>query len=155
MMLVTEATPSQDDSLLQQLVAQGQSQNQLQQSDFLSLMIAQLQNQDPLNPLEDQEFMNQITQFNILEQVTAFNDSLLQMQAYQATNLIGKHVAGFVDMGVTAEGDVVEVILINNTATLVLDDGTLMPLAGVVRVLPGEDPGELPPVVPPTTDPAP
>jgi len=138
-MQVNGVASSDRDQLIQELVERGQRQNELQQSDFLSLMIAQLQNQDPLKPLNDQEFISQVTQFNILDEVTAFNDSLQAMQAFQSTSLIGKHVEGFTDVGTFVDGTVVEVILTNNTADLVLDNGQMLKLKDVLRVLPGAD----------------
>lgn len=139
-MQVNGAATSDLDRLVQDLVERGQRQNELQQSDFLSLMIAQLQNQDPLKPLNDQEFISQVTQFNILDQVTAFNESLQAMQAFQATSLIGKHVEGFTELGAFVDGTVVEVILTNNTADLVLDGGQILKLKDVIRVLPDATP---------------
>ena len=130
------STASDPQQLISELLAKSRAKEKLQQSDFLKLMSTQLQHQDPLNPLNDQDFIGQITQFNILDQVTAFNDALLKMQAFGATNLIGKHVEGFLDSGTHVEGDVVEVILDGDGAVLVLDDGSHLPLDGVLRVLP-------------------
>lgn len=138
-MQVNDTLAAQHNQLLAELATQGQNKDKLQQSDFLMLMIAQLQNQDPLSPLSNEEFVGQITQFNILNEVTTFNQSLARMEAFQATGLIGQYVEGFIDIGVMAEGKVVEVILGLDTATLVLEDGTLMPLAGLLRVLPPGD----------------
>ncbi len=129
-----------------ELVEQGRTKNQLQQSDFLMLMVAQLQHQDPLDPVSDAEFLSQITQFNILDEVKAFNAALASMEAFQATGLIGKRVEGILEQGGVVQGEVVEVILLNDTATLVLDTGHTLSMAGLVRVLP--------PAVPDTAAPA-
>lgn len=46
----------------------------LGQDDFLLLLVTQLSNQDPLNPLEGQEFAAQLAQFTSVEQLVAIND---------------------------------------------------------------------------------
>ncbi|MBU0472777.1 MAG: flagellar hook capping protein [Bacteroidetes bacterium] len=43
---------------------------------FLELMIAQLQNQDPMNPMDGTEYAAQLAQFTSLEQLTNLNDSM-------------------------------------------------------------------------------
>jgi len=48
------------------------------QDDFLTLLVKQLENQDPLNPMENQEFAVQLAQFSQLEQLTQIKDSLAQ-----------------------------------------------------------------------------
>lgn len=80
------------------------SQNSLDKDDFLNLLITQLTHQDPMNPLEDQEFIAQLAQFSSLEQMNNMNDSLqesldvdyMQMQTINntmATSLIGREVS--------------------------------------------------------------
>lgn len=66
---------------------------------FLKLLVTQLQNQDPLNPLDDKEFIAQLAQFSSLEQMTNISDgikSLTEKTAQQdmlsAVNYIGKEV---------------------------------------------------------------
>lgn len=67
--------------------------------DFLNLLVAQLQHQDPLNPLEGTEFTAQLAQFTSLEQLNNINSNLESLQDYQASiknaqalDLIGKTV---------------------------------------------------------------
>jgi flagellar basal-body rod modification protein FlgD len=67
--------------------------------DFLKLLIAQLQNQDPLKPLDNQEFAAQLATFNSLDQLIGINQKLDGMQSQQgilgqlgAVSLIGKEI---------------------------------------------------------------
>jgi flagellar basal-body rod modification protein FlgD len=69
------------------------------QDAFLQLLIVQLQNQDPLDPLDNQEFIAQLATFNSLDQLASINKKMDVVQAGQlmlgqlgTTSLIGKEV---------------------------------------------------------------
>lgn len=75
------------------------SGEQVTRDDFLKLLIAQLQNQDPLSPLDNQEFAVQLATFNSLEQLLGVNEKLEGLQNKQlltsqlnSAALIGKEV---------------------------------------------------------------
>ncbi|MDY6843857.1 MAG: flagellar hook assembly protein FlgD [Thermodesulfobacteriota bacterium] len=66
--------------------------------DFLKLLIAQIEYQDPLDPMKDIEFTAQLTQYSQLEQLFNVNDNLQNLEAYQSlvnsaqtVNFIGKN----------------------------------------------------------------
>jgi len=69
---------------------------QLTQQDFLSLLVTQLSNQDPMNPQEDKEFIAQMAQFSALESQTK---SSLAMSQLQGAALIGKTIDGHQTVG--------------------------------------------------------
>ncbi len=71
----------------------------LGKDDFLNLLVAQLKNQDPLEPMESTEFTAQLAQFTSLEQLGNINDNLEYMKFYQASlsrsqavNFVGKTI---------------------------------------------------------------
>lgn len=84
--------------------------NQLGKDDFLKLLITQLSNQDPTNPMENTEFIAQMAQFSSLEQMTNMNESFGRMASMinssQAATTIGKTVE--IDVGDTTTRGVVE-----------------------------------------------
>lgn len=84
--------------------------NQLGKDDFLKLLITQLSNQDPTNPMENTEFIAQMAQFSSLEQMTNMNESFGRMASMinssQAATTIGKIVE--IDAGDTTTRGVVE-----------------------------------------------
>lgn len=51
----------------------------LGQTDFFQILSAQLANQDPLNPMEDKEFIAQMAQFSSLDQMKSMNSSMTQL----------------------------------------------------------------------------
>ena len=72
--------------------------------DFLTLLVAQLQNQDPLNPDDPTEFTAQLAQFSSLEQLFSLNESMDNLSEANASsdrfatlNTIGKDVAYYSD----------------------------------------------------------
>lgn len=71
----------------------------LGQDQFLTLLVAQLQNQDPLNPADATEFTSQLAQYSELEQLFNLNDAMDELtattsksQSISALNLIGQDV---------------------------------------------------------------
>lgn len=81
--------------------------NALDQQDFLKLMTVQMQNQDPLKPMENTEFFSQIAQFSTVSGIGKLQDSfstlagqLTSNQSLQAAALIGHDVLVASDAGV-------------------------------------------------------
>jgi len=58
----------------------------LGKDDFLKLLVAQLQNQDPMKPLESTDFTAQLAQFSGLDQLFDINTQLQALQATQASS---------------------------------------------------------------------
>lgn len=72
------------------------SKQELGKDDFLKLLIAQLTNQDPTEPMEDREFIAQMAQFSTLEQMTNLTGEFQALsgllQSGQAVSLLGRSV---------------------------------------------------------------
>ena len=70
--------------------------NTITQEQFLKLLITQLQNQNPLEPITDQQFISQLTAFSTLQGIQSLNVSFEQMLRLQqlmgGASLIGRTV---------------------------------------------------------------
>lgn len=86
---------------------QAENSDRLGQSDFLQLMIAQFQNQDPMDPMKNNKFLGQLAQFSTVSGVNELKNAFGELssamqssQALQASSLVGRTVL--------AEGDTVQ-----------------------------------------------
>ncbi len=71
--------------------------NTISQDGFLKLLIAQLQNQDPMNPLSSDQFITENTMFSQLQQLVNMNQTLSNLSNQSQTNayaasLLGKNI---------------------------------------------------------------
>jgi flagellar basal-body rod modification protein FlgD len=91
--------------------------------DFLKILTSQLNNQDPLKPIDNQDFIAQIAQFTTLEQSQQLNqkiDQLLtQQSANQSVGMLGKTVE-VTSNGSTVTGTVAAVSLSSGTPHLTI-----------------------------------
>ena len=84
------------------------SSTALGKDDFLTLLLTQLQNQDPLNPADSTEYTAQLAQFSSLEQLSNVNTNLEDIQLYQAS-LNNAQAVSFIGREILALGDAVQV----------------------------------------------
>lgn len=68
--------------------------SELGKDEYLQLLVTQLENQDPLNPMDDKEFIAQMAQFSALEQMLNLNSSFNAVKAY---SLLGKTISANID----------------------------------------------------------
>jgi flagellar basal-body rod modification protein FlgD len=70
---------------------------ELGKDQFLQILVTQLRNQDPMQPLQDKEFIAQMAQFSSLEQMMNMSKevSSLRQSAGMVAGLIGKEVSWF------------------------------------------------------------
>jgi flagellar basal-body rod modification protein FlgD len=79
----------------------GVGSDKLDKDAFMKIMLIQMKNQDPTNPLKSHEMAAQLAQFTQLEQLQNINTNLDELKAqakpaesFQSLNLLGKMVAG-------------------------------------------------------------
>lgn len=78
--------------------------NELGQNEFLELMIAQLENQDPLDPQDDAAFIAELAQFSTVEGIERMNASMSDMvSSYKSSTAL--EASSLVGGAVTLEGN--------------------------------------------------
>ena len=111
--------------------------NELGKDDFLKLLIAQLTNQDPLDPLKDKDFIAQMAQFSALEQQTNMAkgiETLTKLSLSSAVGYVGRTVGYTGEDGSAKAGTVQYVEFKDSKVVLQLADGTSLPLEQVEQV---------------------
>jgi flagellar basal-body rod modification protein FlgD len=109
----------------------------LNKQAFLQLLMTQMQSQDPLNPMDGQDFFAQLAQLTSLEQMWQMNDNMQSMvrqqQLLEAGSLIGRHVEG-TDANSVRHSGVVTGVRVQDSAVLLKVDGVELPLTQVDTV---------------------
>jgi flagellar basal-body rod modification protein FlgD len=103
---------------------------------FMQLLVARLQNQNPLQPVDDAEFVQQLTQFSMLDALNGmrgdFSTYLRGQDLLSSQQLLGKEVEAATETG-AVEG-IVEGIQTSENGILLNVDGRLVELADVTRI---------------------
>jgi len=114
----------------------------LGQDQFFDLMVAQLTNQDPLNPLESNEFIAQVAQFSTVNGIKQIQESIGELatsfqsgQALQASTMVGRDVLVPGARGVLHPGGKLSGAIDVASATGDLSISVLAPSGQVVRQL--------------------
>ena len=110
----------------------------LTQNDFLTLLITQLKNQDPLSPLDNETFVAQLAQFSTVSGISSTNDKLDALSQLTASNVrtgalqwIGRSVEGTDG----SAGTVASVSIADDSSlTLTLDTGKTLAAGSVKRM---------------------
>jgi flagellar basal-body rod modification protein FlgD len=113
--------------------------NNLTTADFMQMLIAELQNQDPTQPMSNQDLLSQLSTMSQL-QSTQDLDSALQantnsQQLSVASSFIGKAVQG-TDSNNNPITGVASQAVLQNGAAYVAVGNTLVPLANITAVAP-------------------
>jgi flagellar basal-body rod modification protein FlgD len=89
----------------------------LSKDDFLQLLVTQMQYQDPLQPMDNTEFVAEMAQFSSLEQMENLNTS---SDITQATSLIGKTISWTDSTNTVQSGTVTSVNIVNSVPQLMV-----------------------------------
>lgn len=110
---------------------------QLGKDAFLKLLVEQLRNQNPLQPMESTAFLSQLAQFRNLEQLQDLQESMIVMvrmlAADQACSLLGKKVEGSSAEGGSLSGVVQALRFESERIVVCLEEGEIY-LDDVTRV---------------------
>jgi flagellar basal-body rod modification protein FlgD len=127
-MNVTSATDTSNNSSSSNSSNKATASNSVDYNTFLQLLIAEMQNQDPTNPMDTSQYMSQFAQLSSVEQAVQTNsklDSLLSSQALsQADGLIGRTVSFTDTTGASVSGKIVSVSINADGSIATLEDGT-------------------------------
>ncbi len=131
------AGASSINSILSPPATSGGSSSSLGQNDFMKLLVTQLKNQNPLDPVTGSDFVAQLAQFSSLSGIQQMNtnfQSLLLLQGLtQGSQLIGSTITYQQSSGSMASGRVQAVTAQNGTVSLQVN-GALVPLQQVRSV---------------------
>jgi flagellar basal-body rod modification protein FlgD len=105
---------------------------------FLTLLVTQLQHQDPLDPVKQEDFIAQLAQFSVVEGVeelnVQFSDVLYSQQVLNGFNLVDKEVSYLLPGDAEPRrGHVDEVFIENGAINIVVGEHTV-PISQVLGV---------------------
>jgi flagellar basal-body rod modification protein FlgD len=100
------------------------------QSDFMIMLVAQLKNQNPLEPMDNKDLMGQVTQLNSLNELQAISTQIktlaVSSQTSYAASLIGKQVKAQRDGTEPLEGLVTAMEVIDGDCILTIGGSTAL-----------------------------
>ena len=119
--------------------AAGDAWGKVDLSQFIKLLIAELSNQDPLEPMKNQEILQQMSQIRAIESNTKLSNTLdsvlLGQNVATAGNMLDKVVEGLTDGGRRITGQVDRVTISNGVAMLHVGE-QMIRLKNVSQILP-------------------
>ena len=117
-------------------------------TDYMQLLIAQLQNQNPLEPVDNTQMATQLAQMSQLEQLEnmssllqsqsgTFDELLAAQKQSQATDLIGKRIEFFPEASDTVAGDTMASAVVEQV--MAVDGQPHLVVKGAVQVIDGQE----------------
>ena len=122
------------------------STTELDQNAFMNLLVTQMQNQDPLSPVQNEDFVAQLATFSSLSELESLNDNILAMttlnqsnallsQLTQGSSLIGNDVNWTDPFTGESRQGTVDTVRIEDGLAILNIDGEDVPLAAVDQIL--------------------
>jgi len=117
--------------------------NEMSSEDFMKIMFAELSNQDPLEPQDSANLMNQISSLRDIESnmqlMNQLDELVTQNQLASAGSMIGKSIRGLDENSLPAEDLVTSVSLENNEVWLTLESGQRVSFSQIEMIYGGDD----------------
>lgn len=114
------------------------AKNTMTGSDFIKVMLAQLQQQDPLNPQDSGQLLTQMSDIASLQTNQTLSSTLTGMNLQQSigsgANMIGKSVQGIDATGASITGTVTSVSVQGQSVSLQLDSNATLPINNVTSI---------------------
>lgn len=140
---------SANDPIYGQAAAQSQD---LDKGAFMELLVAQMRNQDPMEPTSNDQFIAQLAQFSSLEEMQGVNENLVGLAVLQQSNALMSQLtdsSALIGMTVEYEDPLTGEVAVGQVASVKLEDGIAVlriegqdvPLASITAVL-GTEPGD-------------
>jgi flagellar basal-body rod modification protein FlgD len=119
--------------------ASGSADGKLGKNEFLKILVAQIQNQNPLEPVQDTEFIAQMAQFSSLEQMMNIADAMnnLSNSLGLYSSMIGKQIGWQTlkpDGTVEVSTGIVEAIVVSDGKLHVVSGGRKIPIEDIISV---------------------
>ena len=122
------------------------------QDDFLTLLVTQLSNQDPLAPTSQEDFIGQLAQFSTVEGIEGLNagieslnarfeDVLYMQQLLSGFDLAGKSVTYYSELSGEKTSGFVSEVSVENGLIRAQIDGETVPLQNIIGVVAETDQG--------------
>ena len=109
------------------------SQASVLTTDYLSMLVTQLQNQNPMEPLDSSEMTAQLSQLYSLEQLESMNNNFAEVLAFAessySSSLIGKEISYYATSGDGTSG-----VTSGEVTEVLLDDDDVALLVGSERI---------------------
>ena len=106
--------------------------------DFMKILVTELSSQDPLEPMDNSQFLDQLIGLQTLDQSAAMTDGLRTFQNFMemsyGSSLVGKNVKALGNDGELVEGNVSKVVVEDGSASVVVDNKKI-PVSAVREIL--------------------